>query len=1190
MSATPRDPPIRRVRLFGQLSVQNAGNVCAIPGGKACRLLAHLFLHGRTARPRARLAHLFWPDAPSDRARRNLSDTLYRLRQALGDEWLMTTQESIGLAPDMALDVDLWRFEAAIKSGDIAELTQAIELYQGELLSEFDDDWVLAPRVAFHESYLDALEKVGRDAEERRDLGKALIYYRRLAQEDPLREGGHQGMMRTLASQQRFREALRIYEALERTLRREIDAPPGAVSQQLAARIRDEAEVAAFQQTASVSAPRPMPFVGRLPERATAIRALDETRDGHGSVLAVEGEAGMGKSRFLAHIRESADWRGMAILSGRATEYPSASPFAPLVDALSPALISPQAVPVAETLSDETLAALALVFPEWRPLGHLPTLPGDQAQTRLYEALIDLIAALTDYAPHVLILDDMHWAEPTLWGLLTALVAQLPHQRLLLALGYRRSQLEDAGFLQRLQSWESQVRVRAIRLSPLSVDEVARLLPMESELDAAAVHGVTGGNPFFIQEYLFNVQAGEPGHQSTVAGRVDILTTDVRQALEAAAVIGDRIPFRLWRDLLHLSTERLALTGALLTDQALLHPQPGGYVFIHDLVQAAIYAEIPPDRQRRFHARIADLLASEPQETQLRLLALHLDRAGEGRTAARTYAQAGHYELGLFAFIEARTAFERALALTPDDLDRDRVETLLALAKACNVLGERTRQKRALNEALDISEKLNDQALLIRSSVQLGHWATRTGEHAEAETRLDAALALAQTNGEQDQELEIYQILGDLYLRKGDHREARTLLMRALDLARQLDDRPQEGRALEGLAWVESQLGGGKQVVLDLFQQALRVQRACQDRMGEARTLLNLFSAYQNQGAWDRMLAMSGDVLVAQRDIHFPLGEGIAHQALGLADYALGDFAQARENVTVALARFNAVGERLGVVITTNTLGLITLRLGDASVAEAHHREALALAEEIGSTTFEAFTQQDLGFLLVEEGRWDEAIPLLRRAIVNWAQSGDPLAPLKCEAGLGVALLDGGTFKGRDRAVWEEAGALADQGWQAHQRGDISGEELQTWLWTLARLCRALGRDEEADALVQAAYQEIQRQARAIADHAMRAHFFRHGPRNRAIVSAHDALTGVVRQQQAALARTQETGERVTITWTALGPEDEVIEGRAERRRVALQRLLREAAAQGGAPTDDQLAQALNVSRRTVIRDRKALP
>jgi len=511
------------------------------------------------------------------------------------------------------------------------------------------------------------------------------------------------------------------------------------------------------------------------------------------------------------------------------------------------------------------------------------------------------------------------------------------------------------------------------------------------------------------------------------------------------------------------------------------------------------------------------------------------------------------------------------------------VETLLALAKACDVTGDRTRQKETLDEALSLAKALDDQSLQIQSAVQLGHWAARTGEHAEAAAILDAALVLAQASGDQSQELEIYQILGDLHLRMGDHRQAKELLTRALDLARRLDDQPQEGRALEGLAWVESHLGGSEETVRDLFQQALQVQRACGDRFGEARTLLNLFSAYQNQGAWDRMLAMADETLAAQRDIHFVLGEGIAHQALAMADYTLGAFVSARAHAAMARDRFESAGERLGVVIATNTLGQIDREIGHLKAAEAYHREALAQAEAIGSATFEAFSQQDLGFLLADQSRWTEAIPLLRQAIINWEQSGDPLAPLKCEAYLGLTLL------GQDASGRAEAESLAERGWVAYQQGDMSGEEGHVWLWTLARLCRSLGQDSRANALVEAAYEEIQRQSRAILDHAMRARFFSEGPYNRAIVAAHDNLTGAIRQQRVTLARLGAPQEKVSIVWTVSGPEDEAVEDKAERRRLALSRLLREAKEQGAAPTDQELASALGVSRRTIIRDRKAL-
>jgi hypothetical protein len=180
----------------------------------------------------------------------------------------------------------------------------------------------------------------------------------------------------------------------------------------------------------------------------------------------------------------------------------------------------------------------------------------------------------------------------------------------------------------------------------------------------------------------------------------------------------------------------------------------------------------------------------------------------------------------------------------------------------------------------------------------------------------------------------------------------------------------------------------------------------------------------------------------------------------------------------------------------------------------------------------------------IDRGRGEEAIPLLCSAILNWKESGAPFSSLKCEACLGLALLAQGE-SGRS-----ETKTLADRGWAAYGQGDMVGEELQTWLWTLARLHRALGRDDRADTLVGAAYREIQRQARAIADHDTRARFFREGPNNRAIVDAYDRLAGVTRRQQVSLARAGAPRERVTVIWTVSGPEDEAVEDKAERRGV----------------------------------------
>ncbi len=1179
--------PSCHIRLFGGLQVQERGRLCPIPGGKARSLLAYLLLHGANPASRDRLADRLWPNARPTRARRNLSDTLYRLGQALGKEWFVATPRRIGLSPELDLEVDLWEFEAAIRAGGVADLDRAVTLYRGELLPELDEDWLLMPRVALHESYLNALEQLGQHWEEAGEPARALVCYRQLSQADPLRESSYQGMMRLLAGQQRFNEALQIYDTLERLLAQELQIAPSANSQRLAARLRGELELVALVQAEENPIPQPMPFVGRGPERLAGVQAVEAATTGRGSVLLVEGEAGMGKSRLLEFLSESAAWRGATVLQGQASAYPEPTPFTPLTQALAQALNSAYAVPVAEMLPDESRGILATFFPNWNTSAPLPTLPRELARERVFHALVELILALADYTPQVLILDDMHWAEPSLWSLLDSLIDQLPGRRLLLVLAYQPSVLEQGPHLDLLRAWEHRAPLQTIRLEPLAVAEVAQLLPVQVEASPEAIHGVTGGSPFLLQELLLSYQAGEPLPQATVAKRAQSLPPSARSALEGAAVLGDRFSFRLWRDLLQLSNERLAQTGSLLSARVFLRPQDNGYRFVHKLVQDALYQTIPPDERRQLHARAAALLAQEPREDQLRLRAFHLDRAGAEEAAAGVYAQAGRYELARFAFPEAQEALERALVLMPFQATRARVEALLDLAQVCDVTGHRERQGEALDEALALATRLEDERLVLRAMVQRGNWATRTDEHEQASQQLTQALRLARRLGDREQEMEIQLILGDLALRQTPQ-QAVPHLKRALALARKLGRPPQEGRALEGLAWAASQAGLSLDKVLARYQEALAVQRACQDLLGEARTLLNMLSACQNAGAWDKMLAIAPEVLAAQRRIHYRLGEAVASQALGLMEYALGNFAQARKHAINARDHFQAVGERLGVVIATNSMGWILREQRKGKQARAVLREAVARATELGSPIFQAFTLQDLAILWVDQGRHKRAVPLLRQAIEHWTALGDRPNVLVCQTFLGLALL----------ALEQEAEAisLARENLQAFRQDGVSGEEPQVWLWTLAQLCDRLGWIQESQELVAAAYQELQRQAQTIQDHGVRAQFFHAVPRNQAIVAAHDRLTGTVRQAQVTLARVDaplgrrlRPQDRVTVTWTVRGPEDEAIQDARTRRRFALQRLLREAASQGGAPTDRELAQALGVSRRTVLRDMEAL-
>jgi AraC-like DNA-binding protein len=158
------------------------------------------------------------------------------------------------------------------------------------------------------------------------------------------------------------------------------------------------------------------------------------------------------------------------------------------------------------------------------------------------------------------------------------------------------------------------------------------------------------------------------------------------------------------------------------------------------------------------------------------------------------------------------------------------------------------------------------------------------------------------------------------------------------------------------------------------------------------------------------------------------------------------------------------------------------------------------------------------------------------------------------------------------------------------------GEQPQGWLWALFRLLSAKQRPEQAKEVLQAAYAELQRQAQAIGDLNLRRSFFARVPLNRAIVAAYDEGMNIPRvvpvtlaRREAPLGRPLREDETVTVPWTISAPEDEALLDKTTQRQHRLKRLLHEAEAHGAAPTDDDLAQALGVSRRTILRDMQAL-
>ncbi len=1169
-----------QIHTFGSLQIYNANAPLTLKGEKSINLLAYLVLHPRIAHRRERLADMLWPDAPPERVRRNLSDVLFRLQKTIDPGWLMVDDVAIAFQPNANVWVDVWEFDSLIVSKDNIDLEKAVELYAGDLLPEIYEDWILAERELRRSQYLSVLEAVSAHYGAQGKLQPALLYARRLILTEPLHEPAHQVYLRLLGRLKRFSEALVHYDYLCTLLRSELDSKPTAETDAIIhslLRERDiENEPSIFEETS--------PFVGRKTERAAALAVVEAMLKGNGSLLAVEGEAGIGKSRLLREIASGARWRGATVLHGQASEIPSASPFSPLIEALKPLVDGPHGKQLEVLLNSEKLALLAPINPAWsaKPVAFDDSYK--QESRHFYDALNIFGETLARLAPVVLILDDLQWADAVLWECLRSFAPGFARQGGLLILAYRRVDIENLPGWNILQAWDRDGYLKTISLEPFDIDEVAQLIGETANVDPAEIRAWSGGNPFFINDWLTYPDSKRSENQIAISYRLSALSPNAKVALESASVLGENIPYQIWIEISELSPVVLAGLSDELMARQWIQPSTIGYAFTHDLIRSAVYDEMESSLKRKLHERAANAyLTHEPGN--LRGRAYHLDQAGLVVDAAKVYRLAGEQDLARFAFHEAQVSFDRALTLAPKTESTERVEIALALAQASHPTGDRDRQELALKEALAGAQESSPQ--MLRALLLSGRFASQTGQSSDAKIKLESALALAKSLKDQTREIEVILTLAEHAREQSHWSDAQGYYDQALILARHISNSLYEARALKGIGFVFSDQGLPYQSI-PWIEKAIAVYRRIGNTWQMAQTQSGLIGIFAEVCEWDKLLAMANEAIPNLESSGDRQNVAVARHNLALAYRALGSYVEARTMLEKNLLVFESIRSRRALGVTQLVLGEVAEDEKKYDLAISLFRLALANAESVESLDGIAAAQCGLGSLFVKQEQPLDAIPLLEAALISWVEQENTWEQNHTEAVLGLALL---MFGERTRA--EE---LVGNGWKFFQAGAPMGEKPQKWLWSLYRLLVGLNQSDRAQEILRAAYEELQRQSKNVSDPIQKRGFFESVAENRAIVNAYDQLVGGPRVISVSLAhrdvplgRTLRKDEYVTVRWSLNAPEDNSILDKSERRLYRLKRLLDEAENQGGAPTDDDLAQALGVSRRTILRDMQSV-
>jgi class 3 adenylate cyclase/tetratricopeptide (TPR) repeat protein len=735
-------------------------------------------------------------------------------------------------------------------------------------------------------------------------------------------------------------------------------------------------------------------LVGREHELGHLEAAWRRALDARPGVVLVAGEPGIGKTRLVAELCRRAHAEGATVLLGRSTEE-ALAPHQPFVEALGHYVAS---CPADELLLQvgTSRAVLARLVPE---LGDVSARTGAEGESDRY-ALFDAVAALLREAarsrPTILVLDDLHWADPSSLLLLRHIARTLGDAPLLVLGTYREIEMHEddplTAAMAELRRARRLTRLPLEGLAPAAVGELLRNRGVElHDDDVRALAARTEGNPFFVEEVVRQpepaLDAGVPESvKDLVLRRLRRLDDPARAALAAAAVLGaefelavlERVTGTDGDTLLQTMDDALAARALVETPGAV-----GRYGFAHALIRETVYEQLSATRRARLHLRAGEALEAlfaGRLDEQAPALARHFAQAGDPARSLEYEVRAARAAARVQAPEQAIAHFDAALALAaPHDT---RVGVLLfERGWQQHLRGELTAAMADAAAALEIARATGDRRLMAETLDELAY-AQKTFDVRAAQRNHREALALAGAIDDAALQVRILTRLSLLLANQLDLAGAVSLAERALELARRRETDRERTLAIDALKFAALQLGE-----LDLLE------------------LLT--------GELAELERRNGDLWYLQ----WSLMEG-AFAPLGRAEWD-----RASQRLDEALAVSMRVADTVARPLIHDAACWLARSRGDLAAALAEGRRAAALTAPGEQGPWGAWTRASLGWALLDLRAVPEAIAVLEEGMADAELATDRF---RVAGHLAWAHALAGDDTGAQRAAAEARGALEE--------------------------------------------------------------------------------------------------------------------------------------------------------------------
>ena len=729
-------------------------------------------------------------------------------------------------------------------------------------------------------------------------------------------------------------------------------------------------------------------FVGRHSEMEQIQQALDQARAGHGQIVGVMGEPGLGKSRLFYEFKLTSQ-SGCRVLEAFAVSHGKASPYFPIIELLKTYFqieptdderqrqekITGRMLTLDRSLED-TLPYLFSLLGIEDPQSSLQQMDAQIRRRRTFEALKELFLRESLNQPLILVFEDLHWIDSETQGFLDLLSESVASAKLVLV-NYRPEYRPE---------WGQKTYYTQLRLAPLGTAEAAELLTFLLGTDASLkalkslILEKTEGTPFFMEEVVqtlaedggLNGERGQyrlktaptelhisPTVQGVLAARIDRLTAAEKELLQQLSVIGRQFPVSLVKAVVSQTEDELHQILASLQAKEFLYEQPAfpesEYLFKHALTQDVAYGTVLQETRKALHE------------------------------------QTGHAIEGLYKTSLSDHYSELAHHYRQSDNTAKAVEYL-------QLAGQQAVQRSAFHEAIEL---LTAGLTFLQT---LPETRERTQQELQLQTTLSPAL-MAVTSWSSPEVVQLYQRACELCQELGESQHVLPLLwgrwalctsqtqyQDAQQLAEQYSELSQRGQDsgrfspahyMRGL----TAMGMGEfQQALDHYEQSNAVYNPQQHhRLASSYAAFDLGVTCQSNAAW--MLWILGYPAQAQQRLHdaYQVAHELAHRhTLAWVMWSMTMYSQ---------------------IFT------------DAKTTQARAEDALAVATEVGDAFLAGWCQSFRGWTLAQQGQLAEGRAELQRGmstrkgaggilwptvLVLWAEtlqeSGQPTAALEAVA------------------------------------------------------------------------------------------------------------------------------------------------------------------------------------------------